>query len=49
MAGFLNALSACLVLLMLMAVGYGMGVRGWDDRPGKEVCQQIHHQYRRAL
>ena len=29
MAGFFNALSACLVLLMLMAVGYFMGVRGW--------------------
>lgn len=29
MAGFFNALSACLVLLMLMAVGYFMGARGW--------------------
>lgn len=29
MAGFLNALSACLVLLMLMSVGYFMGVGGW--------------------
>lgn len=29
MAGFLNALSACLVLLMLMAVGYFMGAKGW--------------------
>ena len=29
MAGFLNAVSACLVLLMLMSVGYFMGWRGW--------------------
>lgn len=29
MAGFLNAVSACLVLLMLMSVGYIMGVLGW--------------------
>ena len=29
MTGFFNALSACLVLLMLMAVGYVMGVWGW--------------------
>jgi len=29
MAGFFNAVSACLVLLMLMAVGYFMGTIGW--------------------
>ena len=29
MVGFLNALSACLVLLMLMSVGYFMGIAGW--------------------
>lgn len=29
MAGFFNAVSACLVLVLLMAVGYFMGVRGW--------------------
>lgn len=29
MAGFLNALSACFVLLMLMSVGYLMGRWGW--------------------
>lgn len=29
MAGFFNALTASLVLLMLMAVGYFMGVKGW--------------------
>lgn len=29
MTSFFNALSACLVLLMLMSVGYFMGVRGW--------------------
>ena len=42
MAGFLNALSACLVLLMLMAVGYGMGVRGWmTAREKKFVSKYI--------
>ena len=29
MAGFFNAVSACLVLLLLMSVGYGMGILGW--------------------
>ena len=29
MSGFFNAVSACFVLLMLMAVGYFMGARGW--------------------
>ena len=29
MAGFFNAVSACLVLLMLMSVGYIMGRWGW--------------------
>ena len=29
MAGFFNAVSACLVLVLLMAVGYFMGLRGW--------------------
>lgn len=29
MAGFFNAVSACLVLLLLMAVGYFMGSAGW--------------------
>ena len=42
MAGFLNALSACLVLLMLMAVGYGMGVRSWmTAREKKFVSKYI--------
>jgi len=31
LTGFLNALSASLVLMMLMAVGYGMGRLGWID------------------
>lgn len=29
MAGFWNAVSACVILLMLMSVGYFMGVWGW--------------------
>ena len=29
MAGFYSALSASLVLFLLMAVGYGMGALGW--------------------
>lgn len=42
MDGFFNALSACLVLLMLMAVGYFMGVRGWmTGREKKFVSQYI--------
>ena len=38
MAGFLNAVSACLVLLMLMAVGYFMGVWGWMTAAEKNSC-----------
>lgn len=29
MAGFFNAISACLVLLLIMSLGYFMGAKGW--------------------
>ena len=35
MDGFFNALSASLVLLMLMSVGYFMGARGWMNASEK--------------
>lgn len=40
MAGFFNALSACLVLLMLMAVGYFMGVGGWMTSAEKKFVSK---------
>lgn len=39
MEGFFNALSASLVLLMIMSVGYFMGMRGLDDPAGEEFYQ----------
>ena len=45
MAGFFNALSACLVLLMLMSVGYFMGVGGWMTAAEKKFLSK----HRRAL
>ena len=41
MAGFLNAVSACLVLLMLMAVGYFMGVWGWMTAAEKKFISKF--------
>ena len=41
MAGFFNALSACLVLLLLMAVGYFMGVRGWMTAAEKKFLSRF--------
>lgn len=40
MAGFLNALSACLVLLMLMSVGYFMGTGGWMTAAEKKFLSK---------
>lgn len=40
MAGFFNALSACLVLVMLMAVGYFMGIRGWMTEAEKKFLSK---------
>lgn len=40
MAGFFNALSACLVLLMLMSVGYFMGVWGWMTSAEKKFVSK---------
>ncbi len=40
MAGFLNAVSACLVLLMLMAVGYFMGTWGWMTAAEKKFVSK---------
>ena len=40
MAGFFNALSACLVLLMLMSVGYFMGVGGWMTAAEKKFLSK---------
>ena len=40
MAGFLNALSACLVLLLLMSVGYLMGVWGWMTSTEKKFLSK---------
>ena len=42
MDGFLHALSAVSVLLMLMSVGYFMGVKGWMTTRGEAVCQPVH-------
>ena len=41
MAGFFNAVSACLVLLMLMAVGYFMGVWGWMTAAEKRFISKF--------
>lgn len=40
MVGFLNALSACLVLLMLMSVGYFMGIAGWMTAKEKKFLSK---------
>ena len=40
MAGFLNALSASLVLLLLMSVGYGMGALGWMSAQEKKFLSK---------
>ena len=40
MQGFLNALSASFVLLMLMAVGYFMGHKGWMSAPEKKFLNK---------
>ena len=40
MDGFFNALSASLVLLMLMSVGYFMGVRGWMTASEKKFISK---------
>lgn len=40
MAGFFNAVSACLVLLMLMAVGYLMGRWGWMTAAEKKFISK---------
>ena len=40
MAGFFNALSASLVLLMLMSVGYFMGMRGWMTQREKNFISK---------
>ena len=41
MAGFLNAVSACLVLLMLMSVGYFMGHWGWMTAAEKKFISKF--------
>lgn len=41
MAGFFNAVSACLVVLLLMAVGYFMGVRGWMTASEKKFLSRF--------
>lgn len=41
MAGFFNAVSACLVLVLLMAVGYFMGVRGWMTAAEKKFLSRF--------
>lgn len=40
MAGFLNAVSACLVLLLLMSVGYLMGRWGWMTAAEKKFVSK---------
>lgn len=40
LTGFLNAVSACLVLLMLMSVGYFMGVGGWMTASEKKFVSK---------
>lgn len=41
MTGFFNAVSACLVLVLLMAVGYFMGVRGWMTATEKKFLSRF--------
>ena len=41
MAGFFNAVSACLVVLLLMAVGYFMGVKGWMTSSEKKFLSRF--------
>lgn len=41
MTGFFNAVSACLVLVLLMAVGYFMGARGWMTAAEKKFLSQF--------
>ena len=40
MAGFFNALSACLVLMMIMSVGYFMGMGGWMTAAEKKFLSK---------
>ena len=40
MDGFFNAMSASLVLLMLMSVGYFMGARGWMNAAEKKFISK---------
>lgn len=40
MGGFFNALSACLVLLMIMSVGYFMGAAGWMTAKEKKFVSK---------
>lgn len=40
MEGFFNALSASLVLLMIMSVGYFMGMRGWMTQREKNFISK---------
>ena len=41
MAGFWNAVSACVILLMLMSVGYFMGVWGWMHPAEKKFVSKF--------
>ena len=41
MTGFFNAVAACLVLVMLMAVGYFMGVKGWMGAAEKRFLSRF--------
>lgn len=41
MSGFFNAVSACLVLVLLMAVGYLMGVWGWMGPQEKKFLSRF--------
>lgn len=41
MTGFFNAVSACLVLVLLMAVGYFMGARGWMTAAEKRFLSRF--------
>lgn len=41
MPGFFNAVSACLVVLLLMAVGYFMGVKGWMTAAEKNFLSRF--------
>lgn len=41
MTGFFNAVSACLVLVLLMAVGYFMGARGWMTAAEKKFLSRF--------